>query len=76
MILNLLIRVAVLDDSDDIAVVNVEAWRAAYRGLMPQHVLDGFSVSRRADGWREILQVPDGQTLVAIDSDEALLGGL
>ena len=75
VIRNLLIRVAVLDDSDDIAVVHVEAWRAAYRGLMPQHVLDGLSVSRRADGWREILQAQDGQTLVATDSDEALLGG-
>ena len=51
---NPLICVAELGQADAIAAVHVETWRAAYSGVLPPHVLDGVSVQRRADGWREI----------------------
>jgi ribosomal protein S18 acetylase RimI-like enzyme len=49
------IRPAGPDDADAIASVHVASWQAAYRGLMPDAVLDGLSVERRADMWRQIL---------------------
>ncbi len=38
------------------ATVHVRSWQMAYRGLMPDEVLDGLSVERRADMWRAILE--------------------
>ena len=61
------VRSAALADADGIAEVHVRSWQAAYRGLMPQEVLDGLSVEQRADGWRSILGDPErsSRTLVA-----------
>ncbi|CAH0204471.1 GNAT family N-acetyltransferase [Microbacterium sp. Bi121] len=61
------VRAAALTDADGIAAVHVRSWQAAYRGLMPQEVLDGLSVEERADGWRSILADPEriSRTLVA-----------
>jgi len=36
------VRRATIDDAVDIADVHVATWRATYRGLMPQSLLDGF----------------------------------
>ncbi len=56
-----------IDDSGDIAVVHVATWRATYRGLMPQSLLDGLSVEARTAVWRRILRDDEGSTLVAIE---------
>lgn len=48
---DLQIRWAIADDAHGVAIVHVDAWRAAYRGLIDQDVLDGLSVDRRAEGW-------------------------
>jgi GNAT superfamily N-acetyltransferase len=69
------IRPADLQDVEAITLVHVESWRAAYRGLLPQHLLDGLSVPRRADGWREILRSGEGHTLVAVESETGRVGG-
>jgi len=50
------VRQATIDDAGDIAVVHVATWRAAYRGLMPQSLLDGLSVEARTAVWRRILR--------------------
>ena len=68
MVSNVVIRPAELADADGIAAVHVLSWRAAYRSLLPQHVLEGLSVERRAVNWREILRSPDGSTLVGVDA--------
>lgn len=46
------IRAAHLDDAQAIARIQVLAWQAAYRGLMPQSYLDGLDVEQRAEYWR------------------------
>ncbi|MDX6215479.1 MAG: hypothetical protein QOG99_1063, partial [Frankiales bacterium] len=73
--LNPLICVAEVGQADAIAAVHVETWRVAYSGLLPQHVLDGLSVQRRGDGWREILRTQDGHTLVAVDAETGRVRG-
>ena len=49
------IRPARPDDADDLARVHIEAWRSAYRGLVPDAVLDGFSLEQRAAYWRRTI---------------------
>ena len=75
MRLNQVIRVAELGDADSIAAVHVESWRAAYRGLVPQHVLDDISPARQAETWRDILRAQDGQTLVVVGGEDSEVGG-
>jgi len=48
-------RTAVPGDAAAIAHVHVAAWRAAYRGLMPDHVLDGLDEHQRAESWERLL---------------------
>ncbi|BDZ40422.1 GNAT family N-acetyltransferase [Microbacterium suwonense] len=62
----MLLRAATVDDAHGIAVVHVRSWQAGYRGLMPQHVLDGLSIAEREAGWARILTetVRGSQTLV------------
>lgn len=50
-----MIRVATVDDADAIARVQVAGWHAAYRGLMPDVLLDRHTVAARAPRWRHNL---------------------
>jgi GNAT superfamily N-acetyltransferase len=49
------VREATVDDAEAIARVHVASWRSAYRGLVPEAVLNGLSVERRTTGWKEWL---------------------
>jgi GNAT superfamily N-acetyltransferase len=49
------IREATVDDAEAIALVHVASWRAAYRGLVPDAVLDGLSVGHRTKNWTDWL---------------------
>lgn len=58
------VRPARTDDAEPIADAHVRGWQAAYRGLVPDAILDGFSVERRAGYWRDTIaaQGPAGAT--------------
>jgi L-amino acid N-acyltransferase YncA len=45
-------RPATPDDADAIASVHVRSWQAAYRGIVPDAMLEGLSIERRASWWR------------------------
>ena len=49
------IRRAGPDDAAAIAGVHVRAWRAAYRGLVPQDYLDALDAEQRAGAWAQVL---------------------
>lgn len=49
------VRHATPDDAFAIADVHVRAWQAAYRGLVPQPILDGLDVDRREAFWTRVL---------------------
>ena len=57
-------RRATVADASGIASVHVSSWRAIYRGLMPQEVLDSLSVEQRSRGWRGLLARPELDTFV------------
>ncbi|HEY5947521.1 MAG TPA: GNAT family N-acetyltransferase, partial [Kofleriaceae bacterium] len=50
------IRFATPEDSQAIAETHVLGWRAAYRGVVPDNVLDGLSIDTRAAQWRGRLE--------------------
>ena len=63
------IRAATISDAHDIAEVHVTSWQSAYRGLMPDSVLDGLSVSKREEMWQRIIGEKKFQLLVAEHDD-------
>ena len=70
------IREARIDDSLAIARVHVAAWRAAYRGVMPDAFLDALDERAREKRWRERLETrPAGRRIVvAVDDEDAIVG--
>ena len=46
------VRLASVDDADAIGRIQVETWRAAYTGLMPDETIAGFDVEERQRLWR------------------------
>lgn len=72
--MQLVIREAVLADVEPIAVVHVATWRAAYRGIVPDHILDNLSLTRRQANWRRTLEQPGGQENLVCLAGEQLLG--
>jgi len=70
------VRPARSTDADAIGRVQVETWRAAYAGLLPEHVLAGFDADERRRLWREGLAkepAPGSATFVA-DLDDTVVG--
>jgi len=65
------IRKANINDSEPIAVVLVESWRHAYKGIMPDEVLDNLSVSKRSEGWSTHLS-DGGEAYVLIESEKII----
>jgi ribosomal protein S18 acetylase RimI-like enzyme len=59
------VRPATPEDARAIAEVQVETWRAAYVGVMPQEVLDGLDVDERADAWSHWLSIETSAQFVA-----------
>lgn len=53
------IRRATLDDALAIAKVHVRSWHETYTGLLPQAMLNSFSVENRATSWKNILSLPE-----------------
>lgn len=69
------IRSAIFDDAAAIAHVHVEAWRTAYREIMPAAFLDSLSEKERRDAWHELLtkDAPEEFNIVA-ESDGSIVG--
>lgn len=67
------VRRAVLEDAASIAAIHVRSWQVAYRGLMPDGLLDGLSVEQREESWQEALGESAYAMYVAVD-DAAVLG--
>ena len=57
-------RVAEAGDALAIATIQVAAWRTAYRGLMPDALLDGLDAEAKAPAWQRTIDSPDSRILV------------
>lgn len=64
------VRTAHPEDAPGIASVHIASWQVAYRGLLPDTLLDTLSLEQRTQEWREILAMPRGsRTLVCLEAD-------
>jgi len=58
------VRAATISDAFAIADIHVSAWRAAYRGVVPDQNLDGLSVEKRRAYWS--LAIANGEPVVRV----------
>jgi len=49
------VRQAKLSDVREIAEVHIASWQTAYRGMIPDSLLDNLSVDLREDFWKKII---------------------
>ena len=67
------VRPAILDDAPAIADAHVRGWRTAYRGLVPDGVLDSMDVDTRSAWWRTRLRTSthprDDEWVWVVESD-------
>ena len=61
------VRTATVSDAPGIAHVHVQTWRVAYRGQMPDAVLDALNAERHTVFWQERLTQMSGQVFVVED---------
>jgi L-amino acid N-acyltransferase YncA len=69
------VRDAIAEDAGRIAEIHVRAWQSAYRGIMPDGVLDALSVEKRRALWVGELANSTRRTLV-VEVDETVVGWL
>jgi GNAT superfamily N-acetyltransferase len=74
MTLPVRVRQAHPEDADAIARVHVASWQVAYRGQLPDELLDALSVEFRAAGWRRILGEAAGQSVIVAERGERVVG--
>jgi ribosomal protein S18 acetylase RimI-like enzyme len=60
------VRHAAEADAAAIAGIHVRGWRAAYRGLLPDALLDGLSIDRRERGWRGLIAAGRGSSVTLV----------
>jgi len=70
------VRPATAADADAIGRVQVETWRAAYTGLMPDEALAASDVAAQQRMWREILsrERRPGSAVFVAEADGAVVG--
>jgi ribosomal protein S18 acetylase RimI-like enzyme len=68
------IRDASADDAEAIARVNAAAWRAAYRGMVPDSILEGLPVGQWTREIRDNIESLSGDSFsrVAVDGGEVV----
>jgi ribosomal protein S18 acetylase RimI-like enzyme len=71
------VRLARTSDVDDVARVQVAAWRETYVGLLPAVVLAALDPDEIAFEWgRALLTATDHRLLVAVNADGTLVGAV
>ena len=60
-------------DAGDIAAVHVGSWQAAYRGLVPDDLLEGLSVAEHEAKWRQL--IAEGRVLVLVAEQGGRIAG-
>lgn len=63
------VRPAAVTDARAIAEVHVASWKTTYKGIFPNHLLDGLSVEQRAHLWNETLTAPEHGVVTFVGCD-------
>lgn len=65
----LTLRRATESDLGAVAEIHVESWRAAYRGIVPDSILEDLSVEDRVATWHDWYSHPGSEVWLALRSD-------
>ena len=70
------VRLARVEDADEVGRVHVQVWREAYAGHMPADYLEGLDPMKSAARWKLRFEMdePDGTVLVATGPDGEIVG--
>jgi ribosomal protein S18 acetylase RimI-like enzyme len=68
------IREALIGDAGDIARIDIETWRAAYAGILPEKLLVDMSSTQRTRLWTSVLARTPGDVIVATDRRGQVVG--
>lgn len=72
----IVVRPAGVEDAEGIGAVRIASWRAAYRGIVPDGVLDAYNLAAETAVWRERLATPGpARVLVACGGDPSAVVG-
>ena len=69
------IRQAKSGDAKEIAIIHIDSWRAAYRGIVPDSQLDKFNYIQHSERFRQSLEAHSEETYVA-ETDMQIIGFL
>lgn len=61
------IRPATAGSIDAIAALHVASWKSAYRGILPDAVLDALNAEDRVRDWTRWFQVTQARTYIALE---------
>lgn len=67
------IRQATLEDSSEIAKVQVESYRTVYRDIFPPAYLEHFTLQEQEQDWRELLSSDDHEVLYVALVNEKII---
>jgi len=70
-----MIRIAVLNDAQQIAEVHVQSWKETYTGMINQEIIDELSVESRLKFWQKLL-VDKNHRLLVCEKEGRILGFL
>jgi ribosomal protein S18 acetylase RimI-like enzyme len=69
---NMELRRATPDDAPVLARVHVDSWQAAYRGIVPDDFLQGFTYQRREQAFRKAIEAGMEETYLAEETGQAV----
>jgi len=72
----MIIRLATVEDASALARVHVEAWHAAYRGVVPDSFLEQITVSKREAPFQEFLLKDSPEATYVAEESEEVVGFL
>jgi GNAT superfamily N-acetyltransferase len=73
--MNFRIREMQISDAPQVADISMRAWQSAYKGIMPDSILDNIDVKKREENWANgFTTLPDLIRTVAVDDTNRVLG--
>ncbi|SDW89925.1 L-amino acid N-acyltransferase YncA [Marininema mesophilum] len=70
----MIIRKATIDDTSNIAKVQVESWRSTYSGFIPADYLDSLSLSEKEALWHKVISANKSSTYVVEIPSHQVIG--
>ncbi|PHS32062.1 MAG: hypothetical protein COA82_09630 [Alkaliphilus sp.] len=60
------VKWAVLEDSEDLAIIHSKGWKAAYKGIIPDDLLDNIRIDKRRKIFERALTEKNEETCVLV----------